>query len=362
VIENQQMLVKLGITTLDIRNERSEAEKKANERREQPSTSSAPTRASARQASADYNQPNYLPPAMLGEDGEEVEEDEDEDEEGSVAEISDGSESDGDGSDFDFETLGAPRAPAKPSRKAKAAKKAPTGGKAKAGGERKKKIVKTRGAFASVAPGGRGFFRDTAEGIFEHIERAHPGLEPRREVKCLFDGCAKPWVRCSLRSSGNIILSNVRRHEALHSIGDPPRKGFVCPSCDSLHDTADAAWACAATHGVEHDNKRCLWDGCGESFKFLSKYKEHEPKHTGIWPFHCPTCGEGQKTKSGADGHCVIGSACVCGWVSYADRGKSNNEKDLAAHLKRCRAEGGLATKDNLAVGQVKRRKLNEAE
>ena len=44
----------------DIRNERSEAEKKANERREQPSTSSAPTRASARQASADYNQPNYL--------------------------------------------------------------------------------------------------------------------------------------------------------------------------------------------------------------------------------------------------------------------------------------------------------------
>lgn len=26
-------------------------------------------------------------------------------------------------------------------------------------------------------------FRDTAEGIFEHIERAHPGLEPRREVR-----------------------------------------------------------------------------------------------------------------------------------------------------------------------------------
>ena len=26
-------------------------------------------------------------------------------------------------------------------------------------------------------------FRDTAEGIFEHIERDHPGLEPRREVR-----------------------------------------------------------------------------------------------------------------------------------------------------------------------------------
>ena len=39
-----------------------------------------------------------------------------------------------------------------------------------------------------------------------------------------------------------------------------------------------------------------------------------------------------------------------------------NNEKKLAAHLKRCRAEGGLATADTLAVGQVKRRKLNEAE
>ena len=89
----------------------------------------------------------------------------------------------------------------------------------------------------------------------------------------------------------------MRRHEALHSIGDPPRKGFVCPSCDSLHDTADAAWACAATHGVEHDNKRCLWDGCGETFLKPSAYKAHEAKHTGIWPYHCPTCGEGQTQK-----------------------------------------------------------------
>ncbi|EOD04421.1 hypothetical protein EMIHUDRAFT_221241 [Emiliania huxleyi CCMP1516] len=229
-------------------------------------------------------------------------------------------------------------APAKPSRKAKAAKKAPTGGKAKAGGERKKKRVSTRGASASITPGGRGF------------------------VKCLFDGCAKPWTKCTLSSSGTINLQGVQRHEALHSIGDPPRKGFVCPSCDSLHDTADAAWACAATHGVEHDNKRCLWDGCGESFRSPSAYKEHEPKHTGIWPYHCPTCGEGRLSKTKADGHCVIGAACVCGWASYADRGKSNNEKELATHLKRCRAEGGLATKDTLAVGQVKRRKLNEAE
>uniref|UniRef100_A0A7S3WC35 C2H2-type domain-containing protein n=2 Tax=Emiliania huxleyi TaxID=2903 RepID=A0A7S3WC35_EMIHU len=377
VLENQQMLVQLGITTLvqDIRKERSEAEKRANERREQPSNSSAPTRASARQASADYNQPNYLPPAMLGEDGEEVEEDEDE--EGSVAEISDGSDSDGDASDFDFETLGAPRAPAKPARKAKAAKKkAPTPAIAKAGGERKKKQVRTRGDRTSAAPGGRGFvclspdcdeFRDTAEGILEHIERSHPWLEPRREVrngnevKCLFDGCANPWVKCGLQSSGNINLHNVRAHEALHSIGDPPRKGFVCPNCDSLHDTADAAWACAATHGIERDN-RCLWDGCGETFKYPAAYKAHEPKHTDIWPFNCPTCGEGHTQKERAERHCVIGSACVCGWVSYADRGKSNNEKKLAAHLKRCRESGGLATADTLAVGQIKRRKPLEAE
>ncbi|EOD35202.1 hypothetical protein EMIHUDRAFT_227759 [Emiliania huxleyi CCMP1516] len=310
VIENQQMLVKLGITTLDIRNERGEAEKKANERREQPSTSSAPTRASARQASADYNQPNYL-------------------------------------------------APAKPSRKAKAAKKAPTGGKAKAGGERKKKRVSTRGASASITPGGRGFVC-----INPDCDEAspHAPLAAWLQVKCLFDGCAKPWVKCQLRNSGSINLHHVRAHEALHTIGDPPRKGFVCPSCDSLHDTADAAWACAATHGVEHDNKRCLWDGCGETFRVPAAYKAHEPKHTGIWPYHCPTCGAGQKTKIEAERHCVIGSACVCGWVSYADRGKINNEKELATHLKRCRAEGGLATKDTLAVGQVKRRKLNEAE
>ena len=186
----------------------------------------------------------------------------------------------------------------------------------------------------------------------------------------------------------------MRAHEALHSIGDPPRKGFVCPSCDSLHDTADAAWACAATHGVERD-KRCLWDGCGESFKFPVHYKAHEPKHTGIWPFSCATCGEGQAQKEKAERHCVIGAACVCGWVTYAERGKSallapppsptlsrkprspptllshaphpcsltvNNAKDLASHLKRCRASGGLATADTLAVGQIKRRKPNEAE
>ena len=129
-------------------------------------------------------------------------------------------------------------------------------------------------------------------------------------------------MKCQLSNAGTIALYNVRRHEALHSVGDPPRKGFVCPSCDSLHDTADAAWACAATHGIERDN-RCLWDGCGESFRNATNYKRHEPKHTGIWPFSCATCGEGQKQKEMAERHCVIGAACVCGWVTYADQGKS---------------------------------------
>ena len=204
---------------------------------------------------------------------------------------------------------------------------------------------------------------------------------------------------CSLNRCGSINPINpamVQKHEALHSIGDPPRKGFVCPSCDSLHDTAEAAWACAATHGIEHDNKRCLWAGCGKTFPLPSKYKAHEATHTGIWPFTCPTCGEGQNGKAAAERHCVIGAGCVCGKVYYANEGKSallappplphsvsqttlathtlhshashpcslagKNEKDLASHLKRCRASGGPATKDTLAVGQVKRRKPNEAE
>jgi len=136
-----------------------------------------------------------------------------------------------------------------PPRASTAVRSAPP--RPQAGGERKKKRVSTRGARASITPGGRGFvcinpdcdeaslalrplassplstlthpsalaaanphsaapprrlltppplraplslpttaplpprlqFRDTAEGIFEHIERAHPGLEPRREVR-----------------------------------------------------------------------------------------------------------------------------------------------------------------------------------
>ena len=185
----------------------------------------------------------------------------------------------------------------------------------------------------------------------------------------------------------------MRQHEALHTIGDPPRKGFVCPSCDSLHDTADAAWACAATHGVEHDNKRCLWDGCGQSFGTKQVYLRHESKHTGIWAHHCPTCGEGMQSKAHADGHCVIGAGCLCGWVAYANKGAllapphsttppltprspptllshashpcslaGSNQKKLAAHLKRCREQGGPATEDKLAIDQVKRRRTFEGQ
>ena len=94
--------------------------------------------------------------------------------------------------------------------------------------------------------------------------------------------------------------------------------------------TAVEAWECAATHGIECNNKQCLWDGCGMTFKTAQDYKRHEPvraasppqpaarlasltplappsrasqKHTGNWPYKCTTCLKGH-SQQGAPSPC----------------------------------------------------------
>ena len=149
--------------------------------------------------------------------------------------------------------------------------------------------MQSRGASASVAPGGNGFacpasgcksVFDTAEEALEH--GATHGLSGEREVDdegkscCLWQGCDKKVsVSKPNRPLGNII--NLRRHEACHVKGPKPREGFVCPECDEAYSTSAAAWACAATHDVEEDNKKCLWAGCGLTFAGAVKYQMHEP-------------------------------------------------------------------------------------
>ena len=220
----------------------------------------------------------------------------------------------------------------------------------------RKKVVKIRGAFAGVAPGGDGFecpasgcksVFDTAEEALEH--GATHGLSGAREVDdegkscCLWQGCGKK-IKVSKPSKPKPDFFPLQKHESLHAKGPKPREGFVCPECDEAYPTSAAAWACAATHDVEENPKKCLWAGCGVVFGKPSDYRKHEPVrvypsrarrhglsrcchpshpapppayvaslglpshaqpraasqvHTGVWPYHCITCNKGH-TQSGA--------------------------------------------------------------
>ena len=157
---------------------------------------------------------------------------------------------------------------------------------------RKKQVV-SRGAKASVAPGGDGFecpasgcksVFDTAEEALEH--GATHGLSGEREVDgegkscCLWQGCGtkiKVLYPSERKPQAPVHFSKVVRHEALHTKGPKPREGFVCPECDEAYPSSAAAWACAATHDVEEDPKKCLWAGCGLTFLRPAQYREHEP-------------------------------------------------------------------------------------
>ena len=150
-----------------------------------------------------------------------------------------------------------------------------------------KKLV-SRGANASVVPGGDGFacpasgcksVFDTAEEALEH--GATHGLSGEREVDdegkscCLWQGCDKKLKVDFSRGKAN--FKDLRKHEALHANGPKPREGFICPECDEAFPTSAAAWACAATHDVEEDPKKCLWAGCGLVSDTPAAYRRHEP-------------------------------------------------------------------------------------
>ena len=154
----------------------------------------------------------------------------------------------------------------------------------------RKQVVKSRGDRASVAPGGDGFecpasgcksVFDTAEEALEH--GATHGLSGAREVDeegnscCLWQGCGKKLKVVKPSEPNRLNFFPLLRHEAEHTKGPKPREGFVCPECDEAYPTSAAAWACAATHDVEENPKKCLWAGCGQMFPSPVFYQRHEP-------------------------------------------------------------------------------------
>jgi hypothetical protein len=188
-----------------------------------------------------------------------------------------------------------------------------------------------------LAPGGRGFLcrhpgcdfnKLTAEPVLEHM--CEHGLDGRevvdgKFVRCLWEGCGK-LMAVTVRPSGSLHLGHVKAHEANHEPASSAPRGFVCPHkpCNAAFPTPDAAWKCGEAHGVFRDSKKwpCLWEHCGWTFECPSKYRAHEPKHTGIWPFTCQWCGKGHQQASFAASCCIVGAACVCGWTKSADRSK----------------------------------------
>ena len=178
------------------------------------------------------------------------------------------------------------------------------------GSDKKKKILMSRGG---VAPGGLGFkcpkagcdkHFDTAQEALDH-GAAECGVEFEGQggrdigedgrTPCLWGGCGK-MLKLSQHKGGNWDLLDIRRHEALHEKGAPPR-GFVCPECDAFASDEMAAVSAhmEEEHEVEWDGKTCCWDGCGKSFSRLGEYKRHECVHTGKFPFCCPeaSCKKG---------------------------------------------------------------------
>ena len=103
--------------------------------------------------------------------------------------------------------------------------------------------------------------------------------------------------------------------------------------CDFRRPTSAEVWDHAEeAHGVERDY-RCLWDGCGLVLTTKQGQDRHEPVHTGIWPFSCPTCGKGYSCDSFAKICCVVMATCRCGATFKGKNGK----RGLETHKKKCR-------------------------
>jgi hypothetical protein len=235
--------------------------------------------------------------------------------------------------------------------------KAAAGGGGGAGAPTRKKQVHSRGARATVAPGGRGFkcpggcdaFFDTAEEAIAHgaqlcgVVGNGPGgrlYDAAGKTCCLWDGCGKPIVAsCMVKGKWTIggSLGNVRTHEKEHVKGDAAAStGFKCPEagCAFSNPTSAAVWAHAAeVHGIEEDTRRCLWAGCEQRFKKAAHYREHEGVHTGVFPFTCPACGKGHTCGAFAKACCALGAACRCGSVFKGTQFKRN----FATHQNKCK-------------------------
>ncbi len=176
-----------------------------------------------------------------------------------------------------------------------------------------------------VAPGGRGFacpaegcenFFDTAAEALAHAvelcgfegnglaSRADGGISRLYDEKgftcCLWDGCDK-LIKASGKRDGVWQLGGavhaVQSHEARHTKGPPPKAYFACPdptcsftSTESSHEVWSHVYVAHPT--IPRDLELCLWKGCGAR-PTHDGLKAHEPIHTGVYPFHCSTCGQG---------------------------------------------------------------------
>ena len=221
--------------------------------------------------------------------------------------------------------------------------KSAAGGGGGAGAPKPKQVI-SRGASATVAPGGQGFECPRGRGVFfdtaaealthraEHFGVIGRVIDDAGKTPCLWDSCGKLFA--ARGASGN--LRRLLSHEAQHIKGDAADlTGFECPEagCVFRDPTSAAVWTHAAeVHGIEEDGRRCLWARCGRHFQKPSQYRAHEGVHTGVFPFTCLVCGMGHGAGAYARACCVLGAACRCGRVF-----KSNNAKrNFAHHQKKC--------------------------
>ena len=388
ILANQAKLKELGLLDLLLKKPASKAAGKKRAPPKPEAAAAAPSRASGRLATAP--KVSYKPQkAALPSDEEEEDEDESSEDESSEDEDEDedeeyanGSEDDNDDDSDDGEAAvggsssgAGGRGGGKKKKKKKttalldkgngkaavggagAKGKAAAGGGGGAGAPTRKKQVVSRGARASVAPGGRGFkcpggcdaFFDSAEEAITHgaqlcgvVGNGRGGrvYDATGKTCCLWDGCGKPFT-VSLMKDGKwtfgASLHHLLKHEKEHVKGDAAAfTGFKCPEagCTFSNPTSAAVWAHAAeAHGIEEDTRRCLGAGCDRRFVHPAHYRAHEGVHTGIFPFTCPACGKGHAAGAGAKFCCEVRAACRCGAVYKG----LNAKRGFSIHQNKCK-------------------------
>lgn len=187
---------------------------------------------------------------------------------------------------------------------------------------------------------------------------------------------SKVWTRLKFTESKRHLIHckhpecnlSFKRRDALdrHEYTHDGVKKYVCDICDAKYITqSHLKRHTRSSHQIQTDDKiKCQHESCGKEFtsttsmkrhykirhvkgkiyscnecdeKFYRKnqLKQHSTKHTGIFPYYCPTCGKGSINLKQHEHHMVghkTHQCSICGeilqkWSQLLDHKKAKHSK-----------------------------------